>query len=437
LPFADALLEENYIVNFPKNYHMRHRTFSSTSGKAKDDKPRQDPFVFGHPSGPGERYRSPAEFALHILWLLSASELHEDCSCPLCKKMVASEREVPPRLQGFISMDVNTTAPPTVVPALPPTPASVVVMGGGAELFRLGELIWYKPNSWRLGIILQVHDQNVDFRKHTYRIAPLGHVNLGLIDVPTFPATGMRPFLGFSVPAAADHLADRTYDQINWPAEAIRAPNNKETLGLEASKLAAKKINGCFSLFNKLQSLSASQVVYRGVFLGAEQIRVGDAIRIQSLGQDHTKPDIMAVKSIYSEHNSRVKFVGSTYRLLENGGNEIPGAVFSDEARLWTEVTRKKWGWAMVEKDAVKEEPQVLGRFYASSRFMEIAQPERFREELKKGVVMNSTALLNMRLGLGKEYSGRKMNREATIGEAICSPLQLGAGIAEESSLVV
>jgi hypothetical protein len=75
---------------------------------------RQDAYLYGHPQGRKKRFRSPAEFFPHLLWL--ASDKEDDpinCSCKICspeeKGDVAEEpvREQPVKVEAPIKKEMK------------------------------------------------------------------------------------------------------------------------------------------------------------------------------------------------------------------------------------------------------------------------------------------------------------------------------------------
>lgn len=438
-------------MNFPANYRLRTQVLKGEVG-AK----RMDPFLYGHPGGAKERFRSPAEFALHLLWLLSDSVSYEDCSCQLCKKMV---REVARKAASAVQVKnpsqpsgatLAPTMPPGAAPGAAPGPAasrgnapapSYNSPGGDSVVFRVGELAWYKKGTaWRLGIVAWVGAPGPDHLRQQHQIAPLGHVSLKQESIVK-EASDMRPFLGFSIPKPNAQLENMRYENVNWPHVAASWPN-AEVVGLEASKLAAAAINGSFSFFNRQQSISPTQHTFGGVFLGAEQVRVGDALRVQSPGGPDTKQDVMSVRLIYSDGDG-VAFLGNTYRAAPGtaaaaGAEPQPtGRVFVEEMRMHEEVTGRPWHWQPQETDAVRKELQVCGRFYVTDRLMPLLKAEEYAAGRARGDAVDGAEHLNRRFQTSAAvYVGRKPTRNATIGAAIMAPVALGEGIVEEVAAV-
>ncbi|AEO55127.1 hypothetical protein MYCTH_2298606 [Thermothelomyces thermophilus ATCC 42464] len=304
------------LAGFPKGYELR-------CAVRKDG--GRDYYLYGHPLGPKANYRTPGEFALHALWLVSDSTDNSQCPCDLCPKYVERakadrDRSLPPALPPPSSSAAvpasrpATTTPPTAAPGNPPPAQQQLAQQqqqqlqlpppgttGWTNVFRVGELVWYKHTAWRLGVILAItpkpgiplHPGAPDSSYH-FTLAPLGHA---LLEQPSLvkDCQSMRPFLTFSVPhTSMDELRDQTFDTVNWEALAARIsqdpdPNKREIgrqmLGLEASKMGARAINDTFSTFDlRAQGTTADGALhvqhYGGVYLGAEMVRVGDPVRV-------------------------------------------------------------------------------------------------------------------------------------------------------------
>lgn len=289
-----------------------------------------------------------------------------------------------------------------------------------------------------------------------FLVAPLGHRTLGQNNF-YMDAKSMRPFLTFSVPGVAENfssIANRTYDSIDWPTFSVQYCQSlsitdpaqvelaRQTVGLEASKLAAKYINDCYSTFNKLNKSNVSgpqdTFFYEGVYLGAEMIRVGDPVRVVLVSNGHNNGAatetnaVMLVSEIATDaHGMNVRFKGSLFQTVRAvppmPPNVIPpeslGPVFVEEVMSRNEIekySKERWGWALVERDAVRTEVDVLGRFYVTHRLMNIIDPARFTASVQKGVVEDAHAYLNNRAHSGTQrFNGPKPTRADTFGLAV------------------
>lgn len=213
----------------PENYRLfEHVKFTASENgepvkcagnQADDPNHRQDSYLYGHPQGPRKRFRSPADFFPHLLWLATDDSGDPDnCSCKICApediqvfdkpttKAITdvSRKEDFPPVQKDIVQRVNTE-PLLVLPKRPviqenvpkpvPKPAPVHVMAqipprpqvwppvtlpltppvlqptllGRASrfeqdqdaqysryLFRPGELVWFnRGTAWGLAVIVR------------------------------------------------------------------------------------------------------------------------------------------------------------------------------------------------------------------------------------------------------------------------------------------
>lgn len=485
------------MVELPEGYNFFVRNYEKkpAAGSASGPSSRKDIHVFGHPKSIRLSYRTPKEFGPHLLWLLSDSQDRKDCSCLICnpappKKakapvppkplpVGAGDKAVPPLAaasQSPIPVPAKTAqasqaAPPatgaaesthqmqsTTRPA--PTGTTGVMITGNTEVFRSGELVWYVSGSaWRLGVVWSVDTSHANKVHHKCIIAPINHACFRAASVEK-QFSGMRPFLSFSVPAVSiPDLLPKTYNDVDWPSlvEAYRADpsKNPEVVGLEASKMAANMINASFSLFNKRQSIGPDRSIYGGVFLGAEQIRVGDALRIQkSVRPEEPGVEVMFVNTIFNTTEAgangtsldHVSFVGSVYILESTANGQAPplrpaaeqphSQIFVDEVAVRDSITAglgRRWYWRLVQKDAVRKEADIFGRYYLTDKLMGILDPQGYRDRVAQGVVSDGQAHLNKRMQASDaRYFGRRANRQATLGACVGVQLKLGEGIVEE-----
>jgi hypothetical protein len=71
--------------------HVKYKVDGSAEDKKQKGKhaagpyERQDAYLYGHPQGRKKRYRSPADFFPHLLWLATDKEGDQrNCSCKIC-----------------------------------------------------------------------------------------------------------------------------------------------------------------------------------------------------------------------------------------------------------------------------------------------------------------------------------------------------------------
>ncbi|EGP84777.1 uncharacterized protein MYCGRDRAFT_105665, partial [Zymoseptoria tritici IPO323] len=95
LRYKDKNADSGYILaTFPENYRLyEHVKRKEVDGKleikskthAAGGNDRQDAYLYGHPQGRKKRYRSPADFFAHVLWLATDESGDPDnCSCKIC-----------------------------------------------------------------------------------------------------------------------------------------------------------------------------------------------------------------------------------------------------------------------------------------------------------------------------------------------------------------
>lgn len=435
------------------------------------------------------------------MWLASDSADHAQCSCDLCIKMIeANKQRLPqgtaikapaPTLVATSAPAPNPQAPPAnatpkatqpppvqrASPPVGPPPGTT----GLSNVFRVGELVWYKHQAWRLGLILATNPKGSNLalgdNNYSFVLAPLGHACLNLQNV-TKDAGDMRPFLTFSVPnVSIKEIETKSYEEVDWPDFAMRSSQDPDPgkramrmqmVGLEASKMAARLINDSLSMFNKIgEGLTADGNYriqqYTGVYLGAEMIRVGDPIRVTATGsnvegapQEQTPVMLAAETQLVTPAWSgdasapppSLQFKGNLYRIirapLPHPPTVVPagtlGPTFEEEVGARNQIEQDKsmrWGWVLVERDAVRPEAEVLGRFYVTHKLMGIIAPERLQEAIQRGVVEEAQAYLNNRShsssgsGWGGRSVGPKPGRAATVGQAVSAQFVAPPGMVE------
>ncbi|KAK4458318.1 transcription-silencing protein Clr2-domain-containing protein [Cladorrhinum samala] len=461
----------------------------------------RDYYLYGHPAGAKAIFRTPGDFALHVLWLVSGSEDQSDCSCELCARYVETmqhrfsnavavqnavpvNRPVPPQQQHQQQIQQNQQQlqpHPTASPA--PAVRNPPGTSGVTNVFRVGEMVWYKHAAWRLGIILAITPRiagnippGAGDSSFNFHIAPLGHARLKQ-DPLVKDAMSMRPFLTFSVPATSfDELKDIPFEEVNW-AEYVASHSTEpnpaqrntmmQSLGLEASKLGARSTNDSYSFFNKIYDDLTHDKLYRmqcflGVYLGAEMILVHDPIRVAPTAEQAADPNMSAtditlvmrvaeitVLTPRTQPNARpvLQFRGNTYRTVRSPVNSPPpnviqqaetiGPAFAEELAARNSVEKDKsmrWWWVLVENNAVRQENDVTGRYYTTEKLMTIIDPARYESWVANGVLEDPPAYLNTRgqSGNGTGYTGRKPGRAAALGEAISVPFKVPDLIVED-----
>lgn len=127
--------DKGYIlVQFPENYRLyehvksvkktddQGKAVTATKTHAGGGNDRQDAYLYGHPMGRKKRFRSPADYFPHLLWLSTDEEGDADnCTCKICCPEELDEKPAP----------TVTSQAPAKSSALP-TPTTATTTGQSA-----------------------------------------------------------------------------------------------------------------------------------------------------------------------------------------------------------------------------------------------------------------------------------------------------------------
>ena len=296
--------------------------------------------------------------------------------------------------------------------------------------------MWYQNgNTWRLGIIRAQSGNN-------HEIIPLG---FGMV-IPQNVAKNdadMRPFQAFSVPpVTVPDLADKVFDEIPWEpmfrANVNDAPK-REVILLDASKLAASKIDYSYSLWSPIsEDPQAKSITYYGCFLGAERVEIGDCLRIRQLPAElniTAEQPIMGVRFIFTSKDfaGALFFHGHIYQQAESSTDpaalvledQLPIAL-RDESNWRNRVNPgKSHGYILLRENTVLNEQSIRGRFYPSHQLMPILNPQGFQAALAQGQMDDQYPYLNSRMDGAGRYVGQRHNRIDTAGASIPQGMRL------------
>ncbi|WKT46267.1 Cryptic loci regulator 2, C-terminal [Fusarium oxysporum f. sp. vasinfectum] len=463
-------------VNFPRGYWLYEKS--------------KHLWVSGYPIKV-KLFKSPQEFAVHLIWLLSTSMDYRDCCCAHCNgfnsikggigaddaliithepikadKIPPKVTPVPlPPMPGQASQKPNQVTPrsqstqstpattaqnsPAPTPQQPPQiqqpqpqaqqqiqqqappltqaqPPPVQWSLKSPVLFRSGELVWYlNGNAWRLGVIASSTASH-------HEVMPIGH---GIVQQNNVNKTEgeMRPFYAFTVPPVnLPELKDKEYDGVSWEAlfQSTADGNRREMIALDASKMAAVKIDYSYSLWSKIsEEPNFKRVAYWGCFFGAERIEIGDAMRLRSIPAElnvAAETCVLGLRRIFttSDFPGAVFFVGHIYQLVSEDQSNIvrdehlPIAL-RNESQWRHSVGAQRWRYALIKENVVFKEQSIRGRFYPTHRLMPILNSNEFQNSIIQRRVDEQHAHLNNRMdGVGR-YLGRKINRLDTLGASV------------------
>ncbi|KAJ2976474.1 hypothetical protein NUW58_g8077 [Xylaria curta] len=441
-----------FLQDFPAHYHLRWYQ------AAKEDKKKHQAkhyYLFGYPEEPGvnkarKYYRSPNHFLPHLLWLIGESQDNGDCACEFC----SGSKPITIVLQQLYNnppqQEAQTIAPYQASDAAPiiPQPSYPIAHDHGA-LFRPGEVVWYKNNnSWRVGMILT--------SSVTLSIIPFGH--------PLYPTqevikeeADIRPFLAFSIPQITNGLQEfkgHALAQIDWQALQERFgthtdASRREGLAIEATKLAATRVDQCYSTFNPFGEPGQNYDVFGGVFLGAEKICVGEAVRIKLLREQQDQvaekgmPMVMVVKRILiTGESGALMFEGSLWKLQHATLTQqsqtpnqppLPAALIGEKEFRDNILRERGWRveWVLINQNMSVNETAIRGRFYETRRLTPILNPAKFQEMLHNRHVDDIQTLLNNRADSNGPPVGRVLNRAQAVAGAVNVLPSLGPDVIE------
>lgn len=359
--------DKNFILSaFPENYrlyeHIRTKA-STTNGPNKSHaaggNDRQDSYLYGHPQGRKKRYRSPADYFPHLLWL-STDESGDpnNCCCRICSpEELELEDEAPAKVLAKaqvpnkpVATPSNATTATTANAARAPgQPAANISLPRvrnyeqkldsqyNAFFYRPGEVVWFqRGQAWGLGTIanrFKRSGQQVGSFTYRYRVQPLGNpfgypqpVDCSQDQIRNWlawsPPPCVRPSLN---PTPANGMKQATFDTTNWREYSQDPKTSSTDAEVDSSILAAKMLETTYTPFDLAESktstgasLQVSERSYNGIYLGAEKIWLGDPLRLR--GKDNgATTDIMILHKILERQdpgnssNSAVLLIGDIY----------------------------------------------------------------------------------------------------------------------------
>lgn len=360
------------LVAFPEFYRLyEHVKKTEKDGKtevkskthAAGGNDRQDAYLYGHPAGRKKRYRSPADFFPHLLWLCTDESGDPDnCGCKICSPDDLDDAAPAPKTkvkqevtsgqvgigmarQGSgqgptkvkqepgtpVPVQNSASSPKAFVPNPLPPPTSAdqhIDRQYNTFMYRAGELVWFsRGQAWGLGAILRrwVTPSN----QYHYTVQPLSHPFGHPPSVIKSSDAELRPWLAWSVPGytneALNTMSDPPrYETVNWQAMREKRYGTGD-MEVDGSILAAKSVDSSYTPFHPNRTTEpepgVAETSYDGIYLGAEKIWVGDPLRLH-LGSGS---DILVLHSIVERKRTStmnqqplqqsVHLVGDVYQL--------------------------------------------------------------------------------------------------------------------------
>ncbi|KAN0096637.1 Transcription-silencing protein Clr2 domain containing protein [Hyaloscypha variabilis] len=486
--------DRNYILReFPDGYvlweHVKYNV-AKAAAESKKEKgkhaagvfERQDAYLYGHPQGRKKRFRSPADFFPHLLWLMTDQEGDPmNCSCKICspdgdedptafsgKSEVKNLKLNPPTLSAAPPQTIPNYAPSSSIsapsaPSAPPPQAAAQVSPptgskeqaadaspSGKYIYRPGELVWFNNiANWRLGVVAKRGLKN---NKPRYLIQPLSNPhqqqNYQLKDDENL----LRPWLAWSTPetTVVKLFNNVPFDQVPWD-RVVRSefdqPGKDSDHIVDGSILAAKVIDASYSLFerNEKALVSPGEVHYMGMFLGAEKIWVGEPVRLRVTTSDYVVLIIhKLVEKTTPQGGSTVTFIGDVYKFVEMptpyknpsdwpNNPDLPPRM-SNDLRYRNEVahlarTGMWYEWRLLEPAARKSLADIKGRWYETRTLVPIIHPAEFQADLEKGRTKDADKYMNGRRDNNAVPEQRKKNRRDTLGQAVPMNFKVSRGL--------
>jgi hypothetical protein len=441
---------------------------------------RQDAYLYGHPQGRKKRFRSPADFFPHLLWLATDKEGDPDnCSCKICSPDGDDDREAySSKSEGNVKNEVKF-APPTLSAAPKPTPNFALLSASsssisaspskptnppgsstaskeqqadgnpnGKYIYRPGELVWFNNvSNWRLGVVAKRGLKN---NKPQYLLQPLSnpyqHQKYQIKEDESL----LRPWLAWSVPSTTvPQLNEMLYEKVPWDRVITGEFDQGQVRDyvVDGSILSAKVIDASYSLFDRNENAltGPGEVHYNGMFLGAEKIWVGEPVRLRV-----ASPDIVVliihklIERTTPQSTSIVTVVGDVYKFVEmptpykNIADwptpDLPPRMATD-LRYRNEVAHvAKTGiwyeWRLLEPAARKGLADIKGRWYETRTLMPILRdPQKFQADKDRGRTNDSGEFMNGRRDNNTVPEERKKNRKDTLGQAVPPDFRVSRGL--------
>ncbi|KAI9789844.1 MAG: hypothetical protein M1816_005761 [Peltula sp. TS41687] len=342
----------------------------------------------------------------------------------------------------------------------------------GHFIFRPGELVWFhrRASTWGLACVVQRQDTpgapgGPPQDEPRYLIQPLSHP-YGRPPADIYPESAIRPWLTWSSPPPT-HEALRvdglTFDTVDWPA-VIRGEYGLGDDEVDGSIFAAKAVEASYTLIGKIppvfRNSTSQDTYYAGMFIGAEKVWIGEAVRIRT--ETQASQAIMVIHHIIerpqagANNNRIVHLVGDVYTfvtydlsvnanpVLDNNPHRPARLVtdldFYNEKTRNTKNTVSTWRFAQTGRRLTLAD--VKGRWYEASLILPLIRgKEDFAKEANEGNIGDVGRWMNARFDSGgaarpqgMDLIGvRKETREEAYGLSIHASTRFPLGTEGEA----
>jgi len=457
-----------------------------TKNHAGGGNERQDAYLYGHPGGRKKRYRSPAEFFPHLLWLATdeAGDTN-NCSCKFCSPEELDTDKTKDVTAPIKSQEpVKTTAKtqPAMVRKTSSTAARASPLPRQRCLeqkqdqrynefhYRPGELVWFcRGQAWGIGVVMQ-REHNQQNNTRMYMVQPLSH--------PTNPTTivknpqdQIRNWLAWSPPPLTHSQLNPsesngnkvwTFENVNWP-DVSKGKYGRGDVPVDSSILAAKMVETTYTLFDRIEakasnsgSSQVSELYYNGMYFGGEKIWLGDPLRLRT-APTATTPSIFVLQSIIERSpasnstRATIHLVGDSYSMASCSpsapppSESLPPRVLEDLRIRNTitsrnsDTTKRHFTWALLTAGMRVGIADVKGRWYESTLFTPILDPAAYNtgkangELLEAGLFMNGQGDCNRPPGgppsTFKPADVKTKRREDAFGRSVPTSFSISKGL--------
>lgn len=360
------------------------------------------------------------------------------------------------------------------------------------HLYRPGEIVWFKKGmAWGLGVV-QSRGNTVQTTS-PYRIQPLSHP-FHHPSVLNLAQHELRPWLAWSPPPtvcaalrpeASNGFRIHTYDTVDWTAymQGAYGPGDGE---VDGSILAARQAETTYTPFDTISSNpipntpqpQGQETHWNGIFMGAEKIWVGDALRLRTgtfptdivVLHDIVEQPVMISGNSYlppDAGRSKIILIGDTYTIsvvelqpqfVPKDTLHLPSRVREDLAfknaltSKKSELTQRYSSyWRLTQRGVRLGIEDVKGRWYESVMLLPILNPKTFADRHLTGDIPDACGYMNGQGDCNRPPFGtpgaeleketgqtksrpadvRKERREAAFGAAVPREFRVHRGLDE------
>ncbi len=283
-----------------------------------------------------------------------------------------------------------------------------------------------------------------------YHLQPLSHPLRHCPSV-TKSQEDLRPWLAWTLPRTTHpQIANLKYDAVPWE-RVLNGEFGPGDTEVDGSILAGKEINDSYTPLIPLgkKTVNPNEVLYAGMFLGAEKIWVDEAVRLQVPNNEIV---VMVIEAIVEDSTASTKsassttIIGDIYTFVQM---HLP-AIYNDRKNWPTprlpprmvadlqwrnensfDKRRNIWSeWQLKERRAKRVLSAIRGRWYETRRLLPILRPNEFEKEVATGETYDAGVWMNSRFDAVNDTLSRKTRLEA-FGRAVPKDLNIGLELDE------